>query len=279
MFHLPISLRDAIVDLTLPPLTTTTTTTTNSSYYSGCHSHFDGGRSITRYNPPRHRRNHHHPQRYWNDRTKIVSSSSIKSSNKPMSIIRLLSQPRIVGAAIPTTTSSSSSHAFFQHSGAGRDVWPLSSFFAEGGRLGGLEMPSKEGISCMDLDRGNHANPSSGSPPRYLLVGSGGGDCSIALYDLSCFGSDSYLNNSSSSQNYSNNNNSSSLRKHCSNEQSLWTHRPIARSLRHYNPLSSGDVQDNIVNGIPSGHRHPLRGVHWYPGEFDNMMMRSKYSL
>ncbi len=255
MFHLPRSIRDAIVDLTLPPLTATTTTTTTSLFSSGCPSYFDDGRSITRYNHPRRR------QRSWKDRTKEFSSSSsssTKTSSKPMSMIRLLSQPRIVGAATPTTTSSS--HAFFQHS-------------TSGGMLGGMGMSCKEGISCMDLDRGNDAHSCSGSssssPPRYLLVGSGGGDCSIAVYDLSCFGSDSYLYHENSS---SQNNNLSSLRKHRSNEQSLWTHRPIARSLRHHTPLSSG-VQENIVNGIPSGHRHPLRGVHWYPGEFVMMMM------
>jgi len=41
------------------------------------------------------------------------------------------------------------------------------------------------------------------------------------------------------------------------------THRPIARSLRHAN---SSDKEEN-ASGVPSGHRHPLLNVHWYPGD------------
>ena len=270
MLHLPISLRDAIVDLTIPPLTPSNA----AGHYHHYHRTEDG--SITRYHHP-HR--NHRQNRSWNCRRQISSSSA--SPNEPMSRIRLLSRPRIVGTAQPT----SSANSFFQQSAStaargGRDMSSLLSP-GGGGRIG-VKISDGGGVSCMDLDRGNDDSfgSSSSSPPRYLLVGSGGGDCSIALYDLSCFGSDAYLYHStcssSLSSSSSNNDNSSnnaiissqnnlSFR---SNDPALWTHRPIARSLRQ-NALSSSNVPENVVvNGVPSGHRHPLRGVHWYPGEF-----------
>lgn len=266
MFHLPISLRDAIVDFTLPPLT---------SYSSGCHSYLDdgntmngGSRSVITPCDLRRDQCHH---RYWIKRRR--ENKKYKSASSSSSI-RLLSRPRIVGATPLTTTST---NAFFHSTTTvgrrgGGNVW--SSLFAAGGGM------SNEGIACMDLDRGHDANYStsgSSSPPRYLLVGSGGADCSIALYDLSCFGSDSYLyhhpqQRSSSSSSISSHN-LSSLQKHHSKEPSLSTHRPIARSLRQQHNVgmsssSEEDVPENNVHGVPSGHRHPLRGVHWYPGEF-----------
>ncbi len=102
------------------------------------------------------------------------------------------------------------------------------------------------GISCMDLDRGYDPNNSSTatSPPRYLLVGSGGGDCSIALYDLSYFGSDQYLNQSQQQQQY---------RLQPKSSIASVTHRPIARSLRH----SSNDnttTSATEISGVPNGH-------------------------
>ena len=274
MFHLPISLRDAIVGLTIPPLATSS---------AACHHYHrteDG--SVTRYHQPH---DNHRQNRSWNFRQQMSSSASSVSSSattESMSIIRLLSRPRIVGTASPT---SSANNTFYRQSAStaargGRDMSSL--LFPEGGGRIGVRMSDGGGVSCMDLDRGNNVNSfgsSSSSPPRYLLVGSGGGDCSIALYDLSCFGSDAYLYHStscSSSSSSSNTNDNSSNNaiissknnlSFRSNDPALWTHRPIARSLRQ-NALSSSNAPENVVNGVPSGHRHPLRGVHWYPGEF-----------
>lgn len=268
MFHLPISLRDAIVDFTLPSLT-------SSSSSSGCHSYSYDGNTIDRggrssITPCHSRRDH----RYWKKRRRENKNKSASSSSS--SSMRLLSRPRIVGATPLTTTST---NAFFHSTSTagrgrgGENVW--SSLFA-----GGIGM-SNEGISCMDLDRGHDANYSTSglsSPPRYLLVGSGGGDCSIALYDLSCFGSDAYLyhhhpQQRSSSSSISSHNLSSLQKHHSKDQSSLSTHRPIARSLRQQpnvgmSSSSEEDVPENSVHGVPSGHRHPLRGVHWYPGEF-----------
>mmetsp|Transcript_27018 Transcript_27018/g.57888 ORF Transcript_27018/g.57888 Transcript_27018/m.57888 type:complete len:700 (-) Transcript_27018:713-2812(-) len=194
MFHLPVSLRDVIVDnIILSPAHTMDTNDNNAQSN----------------NPP----NYH-------------------------SKIQLLSHPRIVGAAPPR-----------------------SSTFHSAGRAFSGTSSTSNGISCMDLDRGNTL---TGSPPRYLLVGSGGGDCSIALYDLSYFGSDHHLYQQSPSSNKSSHSMNSQSLHHQSNNQSSVTHRPIARSLRQQNNSASGEEN---ASGVPSGHRQPLLGVHWYPGD------------
>ena len=136
--------------------------------------------------------------------------------------VQLLSHPRIVGAARPRSNVNSS----------GRAVSGTS-----------------DGISCMDLDRGADGGVAGSSPPRYLLVGAGGGDCSIALYDLSYFGSDDYVARSNAQRHRRD--------QHCSlNQQtrkSTITHRVIARSLRGTNHTSS--PEENRVGGVPRGHR------------------------
>eukprot|EP01082_Thalassiosira_pseudonana_P003085 g3551.t1 g3551 contig12:2303120-2304985(+) len=148
--------------------------------------------------------------------------------------IQLLTHPRIVSATPPRS----------QHSAS----------YAR----------SRSGISCMDIDRGRDED--TNSPPRYLLVGSGGGDCSIALYDLSYFGSDQYLyqQSSSSKSSLSSQTNYSQWHNQHQTTTSAVTHRPIARSVRHNSTAS--DTEEN-ASGVPSGHRHPILGVHWYPGD------------
>ncbi|KAL7448447.1 hypothetical protein ACHAWC_000631, partial [Mediolabrus comicus] len=99
------------------------------------------------------------------------------------------------------------------------------------------------GISCMDLDRGYDPNNSSTatSPPRYLLVGSGGGDCSIALYDLSYFGSDQYLNQSQQKQQQQ------QYRLQPKSSIASVTHRPIARSLHVCGSFVSASISGEIL--------------------------------
>ena len=122
-----------------------------------------------------------------------------------------------------------------------------------------------EGISCMDLDRG-HNDSRPNSPSRYLLVGSGGNDCSIALYDLSYFGSDEGLSQKSCSSTVSNGFAQNNL------PLAAVTHRPIARSVRH----NEDTIQDTInIGGVPSGHRQPLLGVHWYPADHGSFVSAS----
>ncbi|KAL9189990.1 hypothetical protein ACHAXT_009665 [Thalassiosira profunda] len=147
--------------------------------------------------------------------------------------IQLLQYPRIVGAAPPRSTAFHSGRAF---------------------------MGIRDGISCMDLDRGND-DTLAGSPPRYLLVGSGGGECSIALYDLSYFGSDRHLYQQSSSE--KGDNSQHAPRGKEKSHPSMFAHRPIARSLRHN---SEASPEEN-AGGVPSGHRQPLLGVKWYPAD------------
>lgn len=137
--------------------------------------------------------------------------------------LQLLPQPRIVSAIL----SSSSTRRF------------------------------SAGISCMDLDKGYdlHWNSTS-SPPRYLLVGSGGGDCSIALYDLSYFGTDQYLNQQQKQNTAQTKSTIASM-----------THRPIARSIRHSNDnaTTATAVANEQISGVPNGHRQPILNVKWYP--------------
>jgi WD40 repeat protein len=118
------------------------------------------------------------------------------------------------------------------------------------------------GISCMDLDRGyDPINSSTAtSPPRYLLVGSGGGDCSIALYDLSYFGSDQYLNQSQQKQQQQNGLQPKST-------IASVTHRPIARSLRHSSNDNTTTTSATEISGVPNGHRQPILNVKWYPAD------------
>ena len=84
MFHLPISLRDAIVDFTLPSLTSTSSS-------SGCHSYSYDGNTIDRggrssITPCHSRRDH----RYWKKRrrenkNKSASSTFLNFFNDPSS--------------------------------------------------------------------------------------------------------------------------------------------------------------------------------------------------
>ena len=152
------------------------------------------------------------------------------SNNHNHSYLQLLPHPRIVGAIL------SSSHRRFSS--------------------------ITTGISCMDLDRGHDPNNSSTatSPPRYLLVGSGGGDCSIALYDLSYFGSDQYLNQSQQQQQRQ------QYRLQPKSTIASVTHCPIARSLRHSN-ANATTTSATEISGVPNGHRQPILNVKWYPAD------------
>ena len=183
-------------------------------------------------------------RKYIQNRRRRTAQNTSKTSQS--TTIQLLSYPRIVGSAPPSSGSS----AFFS-----------------------VERASN-GISCMDLDHGRDGTL-SGSPPRYLLVGSGGGDCSIALYDLSYFGSDQYLYQKQSTSSSSQFMNSQSIMHNRSkNNQASVTHRPIARSLRHQ---SSTSAEEN-ASGVPSGHRQPLLGVHWYPGDVKGAFVSASIS-
>lgn len=126
----------------------------------------------------------------------------------------------------------------------------------------GRRYTSSEGIACMALDRGyNESQPDS--PSRYLLVGSGGSDCSISLYDLSYFGSDDCLYQQSRS-----------LKTLTQNTPPLpaVTHRPVARSVRH----NEESIEETVnVGGVPSGHRQPLLGAHWYPADHGSFVSTS----
>ena len=193
----------------------------------------------------------------------IMFSSNHKSSTQskklqanhhhynPYSTMQLLSYPRIKGASSPQqSTFHSSSRAFSRTS---------------------------NGISCMDIDRGND-DTLTGSPPRYLLVG--GGDCSIAKYDLSYYGSDHYLNQHSSpsstnSKLSSAQINSQFINNHQQHDPSTVTHKPIARSKRHDN--SAYSAEENAC-GLPSGHRQPLLGINWYPGDVNGMFVSASIS-
>lgn len=122
-----------------------------------------------------------------------------------------------------------------------------------------------EGIACMDLDRG-YNDLSANSPSRYLLLGSGGSDCSIAMYDLSYFGSDEYL--------YQKSHPSSIITSKPRDKlpTAAVTHRPIARSVRH----NEESIEESVnIGGVPSGHRQPLLGVHWYPADHGSFVSAS----
>jgi len=146
------------------------------------------------------------------------------------SYLQLLPQPRIVGATLSTSRRFSSS-----------------------------------GISCMDLDKGYDLNSSTAtSPPRYLLVGSGGSECTICLYDVSFFGSDECLNQNNKNQQQQHNvhNNTQQHRQQTKSTIASMTHRPIARSIRHSNDTAITDA-----SGVPNGHRQPILSVKWYPAD------------
>ena len=123
------------------------------------------------------------------------------------------------------------------------------------------------GVSCMDIDGGDDGTL-GGSPPRYLLAGSGGGDCSVSLYDLSHFGSEGHLYRESRRRRPG-----QSGRRTADMSA---THRPVARSIRHaVDPASTNGggegASAEAIGGVPSGHRQPLLGVHlawrhWRPG-------------
>lgn len=120
-----------------------------------------------------------------------------------------------------------------------------------------------EGIACMDLDRGHDGESQMNFPSRYLLVGSGGSDCSIALYDLSYFGSDERL--------YSSLNTDRTLMQQL--PIAAVTHRPVARSIRQNEEESIQDIAN--MGAVPSGHRQPLLGVHWYPADHGSFVSAS----
>ena len=153
-----------------------------------------------------------------------LSRRNNNTDSRNHSYLQLLPQPRIIGATLSTSRRFSTT-----------------------------------GISCMDLDRGCDPNSSTTTaPPRYLLVGSGGGDCTICLYDLSIFGSDEYLNNKQQQDNLH------TAEKHALASKSTIgsvTHRPIARSLRH----SNDTITD--ISGVPDGHRQPILSAKFYPAD------------
>ncbi|EJK49233.1 hypothetical protein THAOC_31912 [Thalassiosira oceanica] len=105
------------------------------------------------------------------------------------------------------------------------------------------------GVSCMDLDGGNDGTL-GGSPSR-------------------------------DGHSYPSRGDGESRRRR--SERSA-THRPIARSIRHAaNPAnaSGGDWEEvpaEAVGGVPSGHRQPLLGVHWYPGDVRGMFVSASVS-
>ena len=123
-----------------------------------------------------------------------------------------------------------------------------------------------EGIACMDLNRGHDGESQMNSPSRYLLVGSAGSDCSIALYDLSYFGSDERLYSSL-------NTDRSFIQQHEQLPIAAVTHRPIARSLRQNEEESIQEIAN--MGSVPSGHRQPLLGVHWYPADHGSFVSAS----
>ena len=145
------------------------------------------------------------------------------------SYLQLLPQPRIVGATLSTSRRFSSS-----------------------------------GISCMDLDKGYDLNSSTAtSPPRYLLVGSCGSECTICLYDVSFFGSDECLNQNNKNQQQQHNvHNTQQHRQQTKSTIASMTHRPIARSIRHSNYTAITDA-----SGVPNCHRQPILSVKWYPAD------------
>ena len=237
MFHLPKSLRDAIIE--------------DGMFSSNQQLQHDSKQS---------------KQTQQQD----CGNNNNNNNNTPCSNynMQLLSYPRIKGAASPqqsslySSSSSSSSRAYSRTS---------------------------NGISCMDIDRGNDTTL-TGSPPRYVLVGSGGGDCSIAKYDLSYYGSEHYLNQHQHSSSLANGKSASSssqinsqfINNHHHHQQqqshhdlSTVTHKPIARSKRHDN--SDYSAEENAC-GLPSGHRQPLLGINWYPGDVNGMFVSASIS-
>ena len=100
----------------------------------------------------------------------------------------------------------------------------------------------------MDIDGGDDGTL-GGSPPRYLLAGSGGGDCSVSLYDLSYFGSEGHLYRESRRRRPG-----QSGRRTADMSA---THRPVARSIRHaVDPASTNggsvDASAEAVGGAAS---------------------------
>lgn len=172
------------------------------------------------------------------------SSRQKQQTNSSKSNIQLLSHPRIVGSAQSTIGSST--------------------FFSSNNNR------ANTGIACMDIDNGND-DTITGSPSRYLLVGSSGGDCTIALYDLSYFGSDGYLYQQQQQSHASNNISSQSS---TTSSLASVTHRPIAKSIRH----QSSTTFEQDASAVPSGHKHPLLGCKWYPGDVKQMFVSASIS-
>ena len=179
-----------------------------------------------------------------------VRMSRHNNNHTDHSCLQLLPQPRIVGANNNTLSRFSSN--------------------------------TSGGISCMDLDKGNDPNNSSTStsPPRYLLVGCGGSDCTICLYDLSYFGSDQCLNNSQSQnhhhqqqQQQHNGYNTQQHRQQPKSTIASVTHRPIAQSIRHSNNTAPADI-----SGVPNGHRQPILNVKWYPADVKGSFVSASIS-
>jgi len=176
-------------------------------------------------------------------RTRSKSSTAVPP---PLfSSMRLLSHPRIVGFTSSRQSSTISWHEMGRSTSKSGSV----------------------GISCMDLDNGRDSSSNNSIttqyPSRYLLVGSSGNDCSIALYDLSYFGSDSYINN----QNHENDDchRNRQQQQHVNDHRSTSTHRPIARSVKHMSVSQPYEYDD--ASSVPTGHRHPILSVHWYPAD------------
>eukprot|EP00984_Skeletonema_dohrnii_P019886 scaffold9604_cov167-Skeletonema_dohrnii-CCMP3373.AAC.10 len=163
------------------------------------------------------------------DNVRLSRHNHNRSLHGGHSYLQLLPQPRIVGATLSTSRRFSSS-----------------------------------GISCIDLDRGYDLNSSTAtSPPRYLLVGSGGSECTICLYDVSFFGSDECLNQKNRNQQQQHNvHNTQQHRQQTKSTIASMTHRPIARSIRHSNDAAITDA-----SGVPNGHRQPILSVKWYPAD------------
>jgi len=125
----------------------------------------------------------------------------------------------------------------------------------------------------MDIDNGND-DTITGSPSRYLLVGSSGGDCTIALYDLSYFGSDGYLYQQQQQQQSTSNNYNSISSQPSTGSLASVTHRPIAKSIKH----QSSTTFEEDASAVPSGHKHPILGCKWYPGDVKQMFVSASIS-